>query len=175
MTLVKKHTPNVTQQLSERAVAAKRKLATQSLFLTAEPDYMRPRLGDQDITQLSDEDLSELLVQYTEWKNYAAGLLALAEVEESELRELVETAEAVAMVKDWGGTSKDRVSIAKAGRQSDPEVVYRKEKLGSAYAYRKLTQVIVESLDNDAFAVSREITRRNGGDARARRSERFSR
>lgn len=164
---------DITQMMSDRTAEAQRLVLLQGLEIPERPVHERPRLTELDITTLEDELLTDLLVQFTGWRNYAAVLLTCAEIDENELREKVETAEAGAMLLGWGGGAGDRVTIAKAERTLDPEVLERKEKLGAAHAYRKMTQVIVESIDNDAFAVSREITRRGGGDGKTRRAARY--
>lgn len=78
------------------------------------------------------------------------------------------------MVRDWGGTSKDRVAVAKAQRLSDPNVQEAKTKELQAYASRKMLQALFASLEREAFIVSRELTRRVGGQGQAQR-ERVSR
>jgi hypothetical protein len=153
--------------------SATTRVVSEGFELPAQPPYVRPRLRDVEITGLDNEKLTELLVEYTEWMNYAAVQFAIAEINESELEEKVATAEAEAMVRDWGGTSANRVTIAKAEKQKDPVVQAAKQQLLTAYAYRKMTKVIVESIERELFAVSREITRRTGGSSS--RAERYSR
>jgi len=168
-------TPNLTMMRSDEAAEAAKSLQLKGLELPKRPQHERPDLEDADITSLDDEQLTDLLVLYTAWSNWANVTLTIAEIDERCINRKVEIAEAFAMVRDWGGSSNDRVSVTKAERELDEEVQERKQKQLEAYAYRKLAAVELESIEQDRFAVSREITRRGGGDAKTRRADRFSR
>ena len=80
------------------------------------------------------------------------------------------------MVSGWGGTKDDRVAVAKAQRQADPQVIERKQTVAERYAYRKLVAVLFGNVEREAALVSRELTRRTGSqEARPRRETRWTR
>lgn len=81
-------------------------------------------------------------------------------------------AENAALVRNYGG-GKDSVTAAKAARANDPAVLRAEERLLFAYALRKVLTARHEAFERDAFAVSRELTRRLGRDPVERRTHRF--
>jgi hypothetical protein len=166
---------NLTMQKSDEAADAMERLLKDGLVLPKKPKHERPDLEDMDITNLGDEQLTDLLVEYAAWANWASVTLTLAEIDERVWSRRVEIAEAYAMVQGWGGASGDRITIAKAERELDPEVQQRKQSLLEAYAFRKVAEVEFQAIDRDAFAVSREITRRGGGDPKKRRADGYAR
>ena len=77
------------------------------------------------------------------------------------------------MVSGWGGT-KDRVTVAKAERSLDPDVLERKQEVANRYAYRKMIGVLFINTEREAALVSRELTRRTGSyEAKPRRDVRW--
>lgn len=99
----------------------------------------------------------------------------------------METAEATALVRGWsqleeqqesgpkGGRPPEiRVSLAKAKRAQDADVVDRKQDVANRYAYRKLVGVLFTNAERDAALISRELTRRTGSlEAKPRRENRW--
>lgn len=133
------------------------------LEMPERPETDIPSVDPTTLTDLPDGGLTELLAVLTAWAGYAGAQLAAAEVDEEELQRGAEYAEAESMVRDWGGTSKDRVAVAKAQRQSDPKVQEARAKELQAYAQRKMLQALTAHLERETFLVSRELTRRVGG------------
>lgn len=78
------------------------------------------------------------------------------------------------MVRDWGGSGKDRVTVAKAERSLDPDVMEQKQEVANRYAYRKMIGVLFINTEREAALVSRELTRRTGSyEAKPRRDVRW--
>lgn len=166
---------NLTLQMSEASETAAAKLKKQGLELPDKPESEIPRLPE-DITEVGDENLMTLFVQLTAWAGFLSSQLACAFIDERAAENLVEVAEATSLIRDWGGTSKDRVTVAKAERMVDPDVQDQKQKHAEHYAYRKLVEVLYSNVDRDAAAVSRELTRRtSGADPKTRRADRWTR
>lgn len=67
-----------------------------------------------------------------------------------------------------------QVTVLKAQRDIEPAVVEQRQKIATAYAYRKLVGVLFTNAERDANLVSRELTRRTGSyEAKPRRESRF--
>lgn len=84
------------------------------------------------------------------------------------------------MVRAWEGAgdkpvkaSEASVTAAKARRVVDPEVQRVREQELQVYARRKMMQAMHASLERKSFIVSREITRRTGGESKARRADKW--
>lgn len=114
----------------------------------------------------------QLFAEFTEWTNYVAGVLGVSEVDEREAEKSLDGVEAVTMLRlAPTGT----MTMAKLERDRDPEVVEKRESVEAAHAYRKLLGVLYGNVERDLALVSRELTRRVGGNAssRADRSARW--
>ena len=81
--------------------------------LTPKPEVDIPMLP-RDITELDDEGLMDLFVQFTQWNDHLAGAQAIAIINEREAQRNLENAEAKAMLKHWTGAKGDRVALIKA-------------------------------------------------------------
>lgn len=142
------------------------------------PDYRRPRDESapelpNDLTDLDDVDLMELLTKLTQWHNFAARKLSEAEVASRRAEVALSEAKATAMVKAWGGTKEDRVRASEAQRDSSPEVHAANEEALNTYALRKRLEVRTQAFADDAFVVSRELTRRTKMEPSNRRESRW--
>lgn len=144
----------------------------QETDIFSRPDFDMPELPN-NLTDLSDDTLMYLFAAFTSWQNFAAVEQADAEVAEARAEAAQRYAEASAMVKGWGGT-KDKVTVAKAELSQDPEVEAARQQVLTAYARRKLTQVVYANCERSVFVVSRELSRRIGNVGYERRSMRWN-
>lgn len=144
-------------------------LSELGITLSAKPDFEIPQLP-RDITELDDEGLMDLFVQFTQWNDHLSGARAIAVINEREAERLVEAKEAAAMVSNWQGGKGDRVAVVKAMIVTDPQVEALKHDLDIKYAFRKLLETRAENVERDSQVVSRELTRRtsDGGGFRSR-------
>lgn len=144
-------------------------LSELGITLSAKPDFEIPQLP-RDITELDDEGLMDLFVQFTQWNDHLSGARAIAVINEREAERSVEAKEAAAMVSNWQGGKGDRVAVVKAMIITDPQVENLKHDLDIKYAFRKLLETRAENVERDSQVVSRELTRRtsDGGGFRAR-------
>lgn len=164
---------NLEVEAAEASSEAMAKLERQGLSLRTQPADPIPPVPES-LSELGDGPLMELFASLTAWAGYLSGQLAVAEIDERAAESVLEAAEATAMVRDWGGTGADRVAVAKAQRQADPEVILRKQTAAERYAYRKLVGVLFTNVERDAALVSRELTRRTGSqESRPRRESRW--
>lgn len=137
--------------------------------LTAKPEYEIPVLP-RDITELDDEGLMDLFVQFTQWNDHLAGAHALAVINEREAQRNLDNAEASAMLKNWTGAKGDRVTLIKAQIAASEEIQEFAHQLDVKYAFRKLIETRTLNVERDSQVVSRELTRRTSdGGMRARR------
>jgi hypothetical protein len=137
--------------------------------LSPKPQYEIPLLP-RDITELDDEDLMDLFVQFTQWNDHLSGARAIAVINEREAERAVTTKEAGAMLANWKGGSSERVAVVKAMIAADPEVGELQHDLDTKYAFRKLIETRADNVERDSQVVSRELTRRtsDGGGFRGR-------
>ena len=164
---------NVAVETAEASAAAVALLEKQGLSLPRQPDDRLPRVPDS-LSELGDGPLMELFAQLTAWAGFLGAQLAAAEIDERAAEFVLEAAEATAMVRDWGGSGKDRVTVAKAERSLDPDVMEQKQEVANRYAYRKMIGVLFINTEREAALVSRELTRRTGSyEAKPRRDVRW--
>ena len=115
----------------------------------------------------------ELFARFTAWLDYLSGILGVAEVDEREAEKALAGQEAAVMLRRER-VKGDTVTLAKAERDADPDVQERAEVVEQAYAYRKLLGVLYGNAERDLALVSRELTRRVGGN-QSSRTERSAR
>ena len=128
----------------------------------------------KDISTVDSDELSELFTQLTAWSNYVAGQLAAAQVDEKTIEKRKDMLEArLFLAKDTAKVKGERVTLIKAQVMADENYMKLEEQLLTAYAYRKMVEVIANNFERDIALVSREITRRTN-DIRMSRKDRFS-
>ena len=137
--------------------------------LSPKPVYEIPSLP-LDITELDDEALMELFVQFTQWNDHLSGARAIAIINEREAERGLDSIEAQCMLDNWQGGRGDRVAVVKAAITTNPIVEKAKHELDVQYAFRKLLEMRAENVERDSQLVSRELTRRtsDGGSFRSR-------
>lgn len=137
--------------------------------LSPRPEYEIPTLP-RDITELDDEALMDLFVQFTQWTDHLAGAHAVAIINEREAERSLSHAESIAMLKNWTGAKGDKVTLIKAQIASSPEVSELHDEVDTKYAFRKLIETRMQNVERDSQVVSRELTRRtsDGGGMRSR-------
>lgn len=127
--------------------------------LPAKPEYTIPDLP-RDITELDDDGLMDLFVQFTQWNDHLAGALAIAIINEREAQRAVDNKESELMIKNWTGSKSDRVALIKAQIASSSDVQDLYHDLDTKYGLRKLIETRTLNVERDSQVVSREITRR---------------
>lgn len=165
---------NVALEMRKAAEEAEAALLKKGLYLPSKPAVEIPQLPTEGLAELSDDHLMDLFSLLTRWADFLAGQVALAEIDERAQDAVVETAEATAMLADWGGKRDDKVTIARATRTLDADVQEMRQEQATRYAYRKLTQVLFGNVERDATLVSRELSRRIGRqEVNTRRVDRY--
>ena len=137
--------------------------------LTVKPEYDIPDLP-RDITELDDEGLMDLFVQFTQWNDHLAGAQAIAIINEREAQRTLDNAEASSMLSNWTGAKGDRITLIKAQIAASKEIQDLQHELDIKYAFRKLIETRTLNVERDSQLVSRELTRRtsDGGGMRSR-------
>lgn len=104
-----------------------------------------------------------LYSEFVAWASYAKAELVKAEIEEERSANRIKVKEAVALIDQWSSDAKgDRVTIAKARRDADPDVVQVQEEHRQARAYRKLVDTMFDRCERASQVLSRELSRRIG-------------
>ncbi len=115
-----------------------------------------------DLAELNDDALMEEAAIFTQWANYFASKVAVAEIDEAEAWAKLEKQKALQMIEGWTGARGDRVALAKAEALVGEEAQAMVDAHATAKAYRKLIQTLYENADRGASLLSRELTRRIG-------------
>lgn len=129
--------------------------------MPARPAFEIPKLPIK-LSDYTDDRLMQLFVALTRWTDHLAGRVAEAEVDERAAEAVLNKAQSLVLLSNWSGAAGDRVTLAKAQRDVDPEVEKRQGLYDTAHAYRKMLSVLFASTERDAAVVSRELTRRVG-------------
>lgn len=127
------------------------------------------------LDDLSDEDLMDLYGAFVAWISYAKADLAQAEVIEEKAASECKLIEARVLIEQWGADAKgDRVTIAKARRDTDSRVVAAQQEHLETRAYRKLVEAIFDRCERSAQLLSRELSRRISDKPRDSKTTRFT-
>lgn len=156
---------------SSAAEYAVERVQAEGFALPRRPSEDVPGLPD-DITSLSDIELMEAMREQTAWLEYAGYRLARGEIEERELELEINQLLAIRLSGERGGN--ERVSIAKAQAESDPEIQELRQRHMQAQAYRKLVGNLRDASERRITLVSRELTRRTSMEPASRRAHKFS-
>lgn len=148
-------------------------------FLSKLPAVERPHDEFPELPMfldsLTDSALMELYTKFINWGSYAKHELVQAEIIEERSANQQKFAEATTLIEQWGeGAKGDTVTLAKARRDTDPEVVAATNEYLEARAIRKLTEAMFERCERGAQVLSRELSRRISMSPSERRMERFS-
>lgn len=114
------------------------------------------------------------------WVDYSATLLGLAEVDERCADSLREKRRDLLLLRLMPSSEalrkrEDTMTRVKAEVDTHAEMVELEQAHAEAFARKKLSNTIYERYDRDAFVLSREITRRGGGqDPKLRRQSRWT-
>lgn len=113
------------------------------------------------LDELPDPELMELYTQFMSWGSYAKSELVMAEIAEERAANDLKLMEARTLIGQWGeGAKGDTVTLAKARRDVDEDVVSAQDKHLEARAFRKLTESVFERCERGAQVISRELSRR---------------
>jgi len=142
--------------------------------LNPKPELDIPYLP-RDITELDDEGLMDLFVQYTQWNDHLAGAFAIAVINEREAESVLKNAEAVALLGSWTGSKGDTVTLIKAQIQASEKIQNLIYDYDTKYAFRKLLETKTQNVERDCSVVSRELTRRTSDGGLRSRQRKFTR
>lgn len=127
------------------------------------------------LDDMPDGDLMELYREFIAWGSYAKAELVQAEIIEERSATYQKFAEAKVLINQWGeGAKGDTVTLAKARRDVDPDVVQASDKYLEARALRKLTESVFERCERSAQVLSRELSRRISMAPQERRQARYT-
>jgi hypothetical protein len=158
--------------LGDGSKQAVEKMREQNINLWPEQDKQPPM--PKDISLLESDELSALFTRLTAWSNFVAGQLAASQVDEKVLEKRRDMLEAKLLImKDTSKVKGERVTMMKAQVMADPDFMDVEERYMSAYAYRKMLEVVYNNFERDVALVSREITRRTN-DVRTGRKDKFN-
>lgn len=117
----------------------------------------------------------DLYTQFMAWVSYSKAELTLAEIEEDRCANSLKVKEAFGLIGQWSADAKgDRVTLAKARRDTDPAVISATEDFLTAKAYRKLVDSMFDRCERGAQLISRELSRRISLAPKERSGNRFA-
>lgn len=133
---------------------------TEKFSLPKRPGAEVPDLP-RDLDELSDADLMSVLTEFVAWASFAKAELVKAEIEEERTMNQCKIQEATSLLGQWDADDRDdRVTIAKARRDTQPRVVATQEAHRQARAYRKLVDAMFDRCERASGVLSRELSRR---------------
>lgn len=101
--------------------------------------------------------------EFMAWVSYAKGELVKAEIAEDRSAHNLKVTESTIIVQQTTSAAKgDTVTLAKARRDVDENVLYAQDVYLETRAYRKLVEVVFEKCERGAQVLSRELSRRIG-------------
>lgn len=113
-----------------------------------------------DITELDDEGLMRLFAELTAYANFLTAQYACALIDERNADHDLDFEESKNYISSYEENKKETVTIMKARMASDPKIMHLREALAAKYAYKKLIEVMVNSVERNTQLISRELTRR---------------
>jgi hypothetical protein len=141
------------------------------------PKKPAPELPDlpHHLDDLPDSEFMTVYSEFIAWVSYTKSELVKAEIEEDRAENAKRFIEAQVLIEQWGTDAKssDRVTVAKARRDTDHRVVKQQDEYLQARAYRKLVESVFERCDRAAQLLSRELTRRTSTSPRDNRAARY--
>lgn len=173
-----RRTVDLTWQATEQALRAQAEVEKAGLVMGGNPEGESPELPD-DPTALDDSQLMTLFTQYVAWADYCATHLAFAEVDERLCAQMLEEKKDLLLLRLMPTSEalrkrEETMTKVKAEVDTHQEVVELQAEYFTAHARRKLLSTTFDRYDRDGFLLSRELTRRTGGqDPKQRRVNRW--
>lgn len=126
-----------------------------------------------NLDELSDGDLMGTYSEFMAWLSYAKTELVIAEIEEERCANNLRLTEAKTLIAQWSGEKGDTVTLAKARRDIDENVITLQEQHLASRAYRKLVESVFERCERGTQILSRELSRRISTAPQERRLHRY--
>jgi hypothetical protein len=103
-----------------------------------------------------------LYSEMVSWVNYAKAEVSKAEIVEEQSMGALKHLEAATLIKQWDDkvNKAETVTMSKARRDVDSEVVDATDNHREARAYRKLVDTVFDRCERNANVISRELSRR---------------
>lgn len=172
-------TPDLTWEAAQATIEAKAAAEKAGLEFVGKPGGGSPVLPE-DPTTLDDSQLMVLFTRFVAWADFSASQLAFAEVDENAAKAALDEKKDIILIRHMPSSEalrkrEETMTRVKAEVDTHADVVELQQKFLNAYALRKLLNVTFERYDRDAALLSRELTRRTGGqDPKQRRVSRWS-
>lgn len=127
------------------------------------------------LDELPDNNLMEFYSLFISWVSYAKAQMVIAEIEEERSANALKLTESMTLIGQWNDKEKgDTVTLAKARRDTSPDVIAAQEKYSECRAYRKLVESVYDRCERGAQVLSRELSRRISMAPQERRQGRFT-
>jgi len=127
----------------------------------------------KNLDELSDSDLMNKYSEFMAWLSYSKTELVVAEIDEERCANNLRLMEAQTLIGQWSGEKGDTVTLAKARRDTDTQVLEMQDKHLGARAYRKLVESVFERCERSTQILSRELSRRISTAPQDRRLHRY--
>lgn len=149
-------------------------IKTQGFALPDKPNADRPTLPE-DLSTLADEDITQLMTEFTAWGDYASAQVGLAVIAERECEMELDVVTAEVWKESLDANPKMSVTVLKTVALTVEKVRKARGSYEDAYAYRRLMSDVADRFEKDALVLSRELTRRTQLEfgARTRRRDKW--
>lgn len=172
-------TVDLTWEAAKETLQAKAEVERMGIEFGPQPDGGSPVLP-HDPTALDDSQLMVMFTNFMAWVDFSATQLGFAEVDERMFDAMLEKRRDLLLLRAMPSSEalrkrEDTMTRVKAEVDTHAELVELQQQHAEAYARKKLLTTTYERYDRDAFVLSREITRRGGGqDPKLRRASRWT-
>jgi hypothetical protein len=126
------------------------------------------------LDDLNDSELMKLYGEFMAWLSYAKAELVKAEIDEERTANNCKVTEAQILIGQWGNAKGDTVTLAKARRDTDPDVLKAQDLHSISRAYRKLVESVYDRCERGTQLLSRELSRRISSSPQERRQARYN-
>jgi hypothetical protein len=131
------------------------------VYLPGRPEQPVPEIP-LNLTDLPATRLMELFALYVAWNNFFDVQRVSAEIAEADAETGLKVLQATSIADGWQGPKETRITVLRAERDTDPEVMAAQSAYDQMKARRKMMGVLCGNMERAAALLSRELSRRIG-------------
>jgi hypothetical protein len=104
----------------------------------------------------------EVFALYVAWHDFLDVQRVAAEIAEADAETALKVLQATSIAAGWEGPKETRITVLRAERDTDPEVMAAQAAFSQMKARRKMMGVLCGNMERGAALLSRELSRRIG-------------
>jgi hypothetical protein len=131
------------------------------VYLPRRPEQPVPEVP-LNLTDLPATRLMEVFALYVAWHDFLDVQRVAAEIAEADAETALKVLQATSIAAGWEGPKETRITVLRAERDTDPEVMAAQAAFSQMKARRKMMGVLCGNMERGAALLSRELSRRIG-------------